>query len=209
MVTSAPRRHPHRLRLDLATLPGPSRHQIIARKATTVGITVRNPPQADAAPGGGRNVVRKAAARRRVTVTISVQNQIPAWRWISSAICSGKGTIKSGVTNISTATSATSTSCLLLCSVSLRPLVLIGGSEKVTRAAWTWTWTRTIAAVAMTAEAPPARTIAPLRLARPATVAPQHLSRPATVSLLRLIHPITAIPPRLTCPVKAAQPHPR
>lgn len=207
MVTSAPLHHPHHLLLDLATLPGPSRHQIIARKATTVGITVRNPPQADAAPGGGGNVVRKAATRRRVTVTISVQNQIPAWTWISSAICSGKGTIKSGVTNISTATSATSTSCLLLCSISLRPLVLIGGSEKVTRAAWTWTWT--IAAVAMTAEAPPARTIAPLRLARPATVAPQQRSRRATVSLLRLIHPITAIPPCLTCPVKAAQPLPR
>lgn len=207
MVTSAPRHHPHRLRLDLATLPGPSHHQIIARKATTVGITVRNPPQADAAPGGGGSVVRKAAARRRVTVTISVQNQIPPWRWISSAICSGKGTIKSGVTNISTATSATSTSCLLLCSISLLPLVHVGGSEKVTRAAWTWT--RTIAAVAMTAEAPPARTIAPLRLARRATVAPQDLGRQATVSLLRLIHPITAIPLRLTCPVKAAQPRPR
>lgn len=103
------------------------------------------------------------------------------------------------MTNISTATSATSTSCLLLCSVSLRPLVLIRRAEKET-------WT--LAAVAITAEAAPTPTIAPLSLARPATVAPQHLSLRATVGLLRLIHPITAVPLRLTCPVMAAQRHP-
>lgn len=197
-VTNAPLRHPHRLRLELATIPGPSHHRIIAKKPTTVGITVKNPPLAGAAPGG-ENTVRKAAAPKRITGTISVREQIPAWSWISTAICSGKRTTKSGVTNISTATSATFTSCLLLCSVSLRPLILIGRAE---------TWARTLAAVAITAEAAPTRTIAPLSLARPATVALQHLSLRATVGLLRLIHPITAVPLRLTCPVMAAQRHP-
>lgn len=200
-VTNAPLRHPHRLRLESATIPGPSRRRIIAKKPTTVGTTVKNPPLAGAAPGGGGNAVRKAAAPKTITGTISVREQIPAWSWTSSVICSGKGTTKSGVTNISTATSATSTSCLLLCSVSLRPLVLIGRAEKET-------WARTLAAGAITAGAAPTRTLAPLSLARPATVAPQHLSLPATVGPLRLIHPIPAVPLRLTCPVMAAQRHP-
>lgn len=126
-----------------------------------------------------------------------MREQIPAWSWTSSAICSGKGTTKSGVTNISAATSATSTNCLLLCLVFLRPLVHIGRAEK-----------ETLAAVAITAEAAPTRTIAPLSLTRPATVAPQHLGLRATFDLLRLIHPITAVPLRLTCPVMAAQHHP-
>lgn len=204
MVTSAPLRHPHHLHLDSATIPGPSLRQIIARKVTTVGITVRNPPQAGAAPGGAENVVRKAAARRRVTVTISVQNQIPASSWTGSAICSGKGSTKSGATNISTATSATSTRCLL-CSISLCPLVF-GRTQKETGAARVWTWK--VAAIAIAAEAPLTQTIAPLRRALPATVAPQHLSRRSTVALLHLSHPITAVPLPLTCPVMATQRHP-
>lgn len=200
-VTNAPLRHPHRLRLESATTPGPSRRRTTAKKPTTVGTTVKNPPLAGAAPGGGGNAVRKAAAQKRTTGTSSARELAPAWSWTSSATSSGKGTTKSGVTNTSTATSATSTSCLLLCSVSLRPPVLIGRAEKET-------WARTPAAVAITAEAAPTRTIAPLSLARPATVAPRHLSLPATVAPLRLIHPIPAVPLRLTCPAMAARRHP-
>lgn len=203
MVTSAPLRHPRHPHLDSATIPGPSLHRIIAKKVTTVGSTVRNPPQAVPAPGGGQRAVRKAAARRRVTVTISVQKQIPAPSWTGSATSSGKGTTKSGATNTWTATSATSTSCLL-CSISLRPLRRTQGK---TGAAHVCTWK--VAAMAMAAEAPLTQTIAPLRRALPATVAPQRLSPPSTVALLRLIHPITAVPLPLTCPVMATQRHPR
>lgn len=206
MVTSAPLHHPHHLHLDSAAISGPSLHQIIARKVTTVGITVGSPPQAEAAPGGGENALRKAAARRRVRLTISLQIQIPARSWTSSAICSGKGTTKSGATSISTATSATSTSCLL-CSISLHPLVVFGRTQKETGAAHMWTWKA--AAIPIAAEAPLTQMIAPLRRAPQATVAPQHLSRRSTVALLRLSHPITAIPLPLTCPVMATQRHPR
>lgn len=195
MATSAPLRHPHHLHLDSATIPGPSPHQIITRKVTTAGITVRNPPRAGAALGRGENGVRKAAARRIVTVPISMQKQTPAWSWTGSAICSGKGTTKSGATNISTATSATSTSCLL-CSISLRPLVVLGSTQKET-----WTWK-------VAAEARLTQTIAPLRRALPATVAPLHLGPPSAVALPRLSRPIAAVLLPLTCPVMAAPRHP-
>lgn len=206
IVTSAPLRHPPRLPLDSATIPGPSLHQIIARKVTTVGTTVRNPPQAGGAPGGGGNAVRKAAPRRRVTLPISVQNQIPsASSWTGSDICSGKRTTKSGATNISTATSATSTSCLL-CSISPRPLVVFGRTQKETCAAHMRTGK--VAAITIAAEARLTQTIAPLRRALPATVAPQRLSRRSTVALLRLSRPITAVPLPLICPVMVPQRHP-
>lgn len=77
-VTNAPLRLPHPLRLESASIPGPSHHRIIAKKPTTVGITVKNPPLAGAAPGGGENAVRKAAAQKRIPGPISALEQIPA-----------------------------------------------------------------------------------------------------------------------------------
>lgn len=195
MVTSAPLRHPRHLHLDSATILGPSHHQIIARKVTTVGITVRNRTQ-----GGGEKAVRPAAARRRATATSRRPNQIPAWSWTGSATCSGTGTTKSGATNISAATSVTSTSCLLS-SIALRPLAVFGRMQKQRCAAHMRTGK-------VAAEAPLRQTTAPPRRALPATVAPQRLSHRSTVALLRLGHPITAVPLPLTCPVRATQHRP-
>lgn len=67
MVTNAPLRRPHHLHLDWVTAPGPSLHRITAKKATTVGITVKNLHRAGIAPGGeGKAPKGEREGQRRV-----------------------------------------------------------------------------------------------------------------------------------------------
>ncbi|TMS15445.1 hypothetical protein E3U43_021907 [Larimichthys crocea] len=103
--------------------------------------------------------------------------------------CSGKGTTKSGMGNISTAMSATFTSCLLPSSVFLPLLILNGGTgmeaENTHRtdfkvdALHGWTGTHLHRSHPVTAGL--------LHLSLQVTAAPRHLSRLARVAPLRLI----------------------
>lgn len=156
---------------------------------------------------------RKQEARGEVTCTLSLQIKPEVWSWTESATCSGSKRTKSGVRNISTATSVTSTSCLLLPSSVFLPLLLLSGSKEkeaeVTRAP-----TRNHAIDSkvdgrMDAPLHPSHpaTAAPLHLTLQVTAAPRDLSRRAKVAPLRLIRPATAAPLRLNRPLTDAPPH--
>lgn len=155
---------------------------------------------------------RKQEARGEVTSTLSPQIKPEVWSWTESATCSGSRRTKSGVRNISTATSVTSTSCLLPSSVSLPLLLLSGWKEKVAEVTRAPTRNHAIdSKVDGRTDAPlhpshPA-TAAPLHLTLQVTAAPRHLSRPAKVAPLRLIRLTTASPLRLSRPLTDAPLH--
>lgn len=144
---------------------------------------------------------------------LSMPIKLAAWSWTESVICSGKGSTKSGVRNISTATSATSTSCLLPSSVLL--LFLSGGTQKEVEITPVPTWNL---ALNSKVDAPPGWTATPLRRSHPVTAAPlrlslqvtaapRHLSHLATVAPLHLIRPMTAVPLPRSRPVTVAPLH--
>lgn len=202
MVTSDPLRHPHHLPLDWVTGPGPSPHQITAKEAITVGITVRNLHRAGITPGGeGKTPKRKRTAQRRVqTCMLSMKNKITPPSWTYRATCSGKGSTKSGVTNTSTAMLATSTSCLLPTLIFLQLLLFSGGREKETKIIQMSTQTLSTNSRVDTL---------PLHLSLQVAAVPRHLSHRATVAPLLFIHQMTAVLLPLSRPVTVAPLHPR
>lgn len=207
MVINAPLRRPHHPHLDWVTVPGPSLHWITAKKAITVGITVGNLHLADTllgvkgrAPQGEQEAPRRAQV---VTCLLSTQNKVT--KWTDSDTCSGNRSTKSGVRNISTAMSATSTSCLLPSSILIQLLLLSGGTKKQTEI--THTSTRNLATES-TAGALPGRTTTPLCLSHQATAGPRHRSHRATAAPLCLIRQMTAVPLPPSRPAAVVPLHP-
>lgn len=103
-VTNARLRRPHRPRLGWIAVPGPSLHWTTAKKAILTITMVRNHHQAGTAPGGEEKApAEEREAQRRVPCMPSTLSEIAALIWSNNATCSGKGSTRSGVRNISTA----------------------------------------------------------------------------------------------------------
>lgn len=209
MVINDPLHRPHRPHLDWVTVPGPSLHWITAKKAIAVGITVRNLHLADTVLGDkGRAPKGEQEAQRRVQVVtclLNMQNKVTASNWTDSATCSGNRSTKSGVRNISTAMSATSTSCLLPSSILIQLLLLSGETKKETEI--THMSTQNLATES-TADALPEQTTTPLCLSHQVTAGPRHRSHRATVAPLCLIRQMTAVLLPPSRPVAVTPLHP-